>query len=452
VEGSALNRGALEMSRALLVLLFLVLYSAQTLGLDLSLVPGISVKNAFLYLIFAAVAIEAAVTQQRKPELMSVLGPFALYVLWAVAMWLAAVLIMDYRGYDLRQSLISLKNGPIEHFMVLLIFFYAVADTRHALWVLRSLLWIVIVGNLITVMDALNMPDLGLIHLRDDGRVGGPIGSSNEYAYFMAVMLPLIVALYWTEKGVKKLLAGAGIIVSAVAFLMSVSRGGIVGLVAGAILGAILLRKLVPLSHILRWAAAGAFLGGLALAGAFLADYGTLLVDRFGQLQEGDFDATSGRSVIWARLLGLMLEHPASFISGFGWWAYQAYQAMGLRYVTHSTYLEILFNLGIIGLTLFLAVGVSIIRTLRAGAAAADGEARPFLIASVIGFLGLLVALSFGNLYTPWLYLWALAGITLRIALTQMSDASEAAARAPAPWPPMRKAAISLPHSRGAYQ
>ena len=48
------------MTRILLFLLFFVLLAADTLDLNLSLAPGLSVKKAFLYLILVGIAVDAA--------------------------------------------------------------------------------------------------------------------------------------------------------------------------------------------------------------------------------------------------------------------------------------------------------------------------------------------------------------------------------------------------------
>jgi hypothetical protein len=60
--------------------LFFVMFASRSLGFDLSLAPGLSVKNGFLYLIFLGLAIQTVLTRQRKLEILSVFVPFFLYV------------------------------------------------------------------------------------------------------------------------------------------------------------------------------------------------------------------------------------------------------------------------------------------------------------------------------------------------------------------------------------
>ena len=141
--------------------LLLLIFVSQILGLDVSLAPGLSVKNALLYVTFIVIAIETVVTRRRKLELMPVLVPFAMLVTYAILSWMVIVMIVNYPGYDLVDSLIALKGGPVEQFMVLVIFFYGVEDEQRALWLLRRILWTIIFANIFTVIDSLDIPDLG---------------------------------------------------------------------------------------------------------------------------------------------------------------------------------------------------------------------------------------------------------------------------------------------------
>lgn len=401
----------------LLFSLFFVLFASRTLGFDLSLAPGLSVKNAFLYLIFAALALETALTRRKKLELLPIFVPFGLYVYYAVMTWVVVLLLIEYQGYSPRSTLISLKSGPVEHFLVLLIFFYGTATRLHGAWVLRNMVWLIIVGNVVTVIDVVNIPDLGLIEEREDGRVGGTIGNSNEFGAFLAFFMPAIIALYWTEKGLKKFLAGIGTVISGVAFLMAVSRGAMVGLLCGGALGAWYLRELIPTRVMIRAGTGVLVLSVLFVAGAFLTGYGELLTARMEQFEAGSLDkVSSGRTTIWLTALESMFEHPVSLVTGFGW---DAYKSFNFRYATHNAYLLVFYDLGLIGLTLFLLVVRNILATARAALLKSGPAAKPLLFAFVFGFFALLVAILFGELYTSWLYVWATVGISLRIAVSE---------------------------------
>lgn len=239
------------MIRFLLLALFFTMFASRILGFDTSLAPGLSVKNAFLYLIFLALAVETVVARQRKLELLPVIVPFALYVIYAIFTWLVILLFVKYPGYSLKPTLIALKAGPVEQLLVLLIFFYGISDQRQALWLLRSMLWMIIVANIVIVMDTLGVPDLGLTSL-DKGRVSGFTGSSVTYGTFLVFFLPAIVVIYRTTTGILKPLAGIGVVLSGLALFMTTSRGAFVGLAFAGVVGAFYLRAIIPRQELIR--------------------------------------------------------------------------------------------------------------------------------------------------------------------------------------------------------
>lgn len=196
-------------------------------------------------------------------------------------------------------------------------------------------------------------------------------------------------------------------------------------MVVGGVLGAYYLRAVIPTRVLVRAGAGLTLLSVVVLIGAVAVGYGDLLLDRFGLLGSTGFEASSGRTMIWTRALGSMFDHPVTLITGFGWFAYES--SRYFSFATHNSYLNILYNLGLIGLSLFLMVAVNVLRVVRRGLSRATPEARPWLIALSFGFPALLVALFFGELHSPWIYVWALVGITLRIAVLQNSGETESA-------------------------
>lgn len=414
----------------LLFLLFFVLFASKTLNFDLSLAPGLSVKNAFLYLIFAVLALDAALTRRYKLEIMPVLTPFALYVYYAVFTWVVLLLLVDYQGYSARASLISLKADAVDHLLVLLIFFYGTRAASQGIRVIRSMVWLIMLGNLVTVVDALDIPDLGLIEQRTDGRVGGPMGSSNEYALFLTAFLPAMLALAWSETGIKRAVAGAGAIISFLAFLMAVSRGAMVGLVAGSLVGAFYMREFIPARVMMRAGITAVFCVVVAVVAMFTAgEYGQLLTERFAQFDAGTMNTvSSGRTMIWLTALESMAENPVTFITGYGW---EAYNSFYFRYGTHNTYLGVLFDLGLIGLGLLLLTYLNVLRTACSALRHATPDNRRMLMAFLFGFLSLLAGLFFNSLHTSWLYVWAFAGISLRLAVAEQETSTATAEEGP---------------------
>ena len=425
------------MTRILLFLLFFVLLAGETLGLDMSLAPGLSVKNAFLYMLLLGIAIDTALNRNRRIEAPSVIVPYLLCISYAMFTWLVVVLILQYSGYSAMGSLVTLKGGLADHLIVFLVFFYGVLNVKDALWLIKAMLWLVIVGNLVTVVDALNLPDLGLIQEREDGRVGGPIGESNQYAVFLTLFLPGALALAAVARGWTRRLAIGGACVSALALLMTVSRGGILGLVVGGLLAAIFLRRFIPNRTLIYAVFFGIAFLTIGLLLAYAAGYGELLYDRFVDRSTGSaWEASSGRTVIWGRTLEKMIDTPITLITGYGWNSYRYFPDFG--YAPHNSYLGIYFNLGVIGLALVLFSFWNVLRIAKRAIAIAPLDLSPLLVAFIFGFLGMLVGIFFVELYSPWLFIWAYTGANMRLAVSIMEnktilsgDSLEATALAP---------------------
>lgn len=407
------------MTRVLLFLLFFVMLAADTLGLNLSLAPGLSVKNLFLYMIFAGIAVETALKRNRQMELQSVIIPYSLCFLYAAFSIVVIVLLIDYSGYRPLKSIINLKGGMADNLLILLVFFYGILSLKDAVWLIKAMVWIVIVANLVTVIDAFNLPDLGLIDERLDGRVGGPIGESNQYAAFLALFLPASIALVLIERGALRVFAALGVAVSLLALLMTASRGGFVGIIGGSAIAAVLLRQYISARVVLTAVGAIGVMAVLAVGVVSLAGYGDLLYDRFiGESVGGTkFTVSSGRTHIWATALNKMMEQPVSLITGYGWDTY--FQFRSFRFAPHNSYLKIFFELGLIGLLLMLFALVNILRIARSGLQRAEAESTVLLFGFIFGLSGILVAIFFVDITTPWLFIWAFVGTTMRLAVLQ---------------------------------
>ena len=218
------------MTRFLLLILFIGTMGSQTLGLDLGLGPGLSIKNLMLYATASWIAVESVLARNRKVELLSVILPFGLLIFYALMTWLVIVLFLDDPYYDPIETFVRLKVKLVDQFLMMLVFFYGVASARDALWLLKALIWVAIIGCLITVVDSFDIPDLGIITTgHGDERVEGFVGSSQDFGGFLAYCLPALVALWWTESGIKKPAVLIGIGLALVSLLLSGSRGAMLG-------------------------------------------------------------------------------------------------------------------------------------------------------------------------------------------------------------------------------
>jgi O-antigen ligase len=425
--------------RVLLLCFLATLMADEMLDLGLTLGGGLSAKNAYLYLLILLVLVEKAFhTDSTGLQLRSVHVLFVLLIADAVLSLLAVQFVLGYAGYELIEAVIAVKGELVDAYVVFLVFFYAAATRVAALSVARWMVGLIVVVNLVTVLDIYDAPDLGLIE-RSQGRLSGPLGQPNEYGAFLAFFIPVIFTMALAQhRLLPKLFFFAGCALSFGFLVQTVSRGSYAGLALGA-LGAIwLLRHGIRWKRLAGWTLMLAAVGtGVALV--FAQEVIWELEERIvGRTISGDaFDATSGRTWIWAQALEFQLERPWSFVTGVGWDTYSLFNAFS----AHNTYLDLLFNVGLVGLVLFCSlVAVLLRRAVGAYFAAQEPQDRLLLAGLIAGWCGVLVVLLSGTFSKPWLFVWAYTGLCMRIAHECAAASASEPAAAPAAMPGLIRA------------
>ncbi len=199
------------MRQFLLVSLFSILLADIMLDLGLSLAPGLSLKNAMLYVIFAALVLEF-ILGDRDPlrETWPLHGAWGLLVLYATFTWLVIVLLGFHRGYHAVSSFIALKSQLADLFLFLLVYLYGPRDALKSIKVLQWLVGLLVIINVISLIDFLNIPDLGIMNERRDGRITGPVQEVNQYGAILIFLIPVTAGLAMGSIGVRRLLFAFG--------------------------------------------------------------------------------------------------------------------------------------------------------------------------------------------------------------------------------------------------
>jgi putative inorganic carbon (hco3(-)) transporter len=277
----------------------------------------------------------------------------------------------------------------------------------------------------------------------------GRIAALIDPNYFAAELVPAIVIamfLFVTTRSPRiRWLTGIVAGVDLVAFVLTQSRGGIVGL-AAALIAAVALAgrarpRVLPLV--------------LALVAVGLGYYLTVKPAHvFGTGVSGGLAQTSsGRTDEWHVAAQVFKGHP---IGGVGLGNYQvvepsyatqtvnlAFAQMIVRFhqVAHNTYLEMAAELGLVGLLLFLTILVLPLRDAARAAAkvtSTGDELEPYVRGLLAGTIGILAAYVFltAEVEKP---LWLLLGLlaTAPVTLRQPRDRVRAAA-ASRPGPTVR--------------
>lgn len=400
--------------RVLLWLIVLLLIVADTFQLTLGLAPGLSAKNLLLYVAVMLLAWRVVLTRELRVDLPGMLWCFSLLLFYAIASMLLIALKIRYPHYDLIVEAMFLKGNLFDHFMFFLVFFYGCSTMEDSRSAIRALMFAALFANLLTSLDGAGIVRLGVTEINFEGRVQGAMGEQNQYGAFLIALLPGLVAQFLYRRGFLRLVWALAIASSLAALLMTASRGAMVGLLVSSAWGAMLFRRYLSMGRIFAWGI-GAVAAIVLVVTAISFQYAEVLRDH---VVEGTFsgsltDKSSGRTELWMPALRLMMEYPWTLITGFGWDAYSHL----LVSVTHNHYLDLWFNLGILGVVCFVAIFVRAVSNARAAVEVAPPDIRAELIGFVFGLLGVAVAIFFVNLYAPWPYIWAYVGAAMRLAV-----------------------------------
>ena len=407
------------MRQILLITLFAILLSDIMLGLGLTLGPGLSLKNAMLYIVFFALMLEFTIGgSDPLRETWGLSSAWLLLVSYATFTWLVIILLGIHRGYGAFAGFIALKAQLIDLFLFLLVYMYAPKDSLDSLKLLRWLITILVVVNVVTLMDVFNLPDFDIITDREDGRLTGPVNEVNQYGAILIFIIPITAGLALSSTGWLKRLFVIGSLIAFVLLGLTVSRGSYLGLTVGGLFALYLVRHHVRREAVLK----GLLLIAItliAVAAAIAYQNPEGFIAQFDFIGTSLDRASSGRVDIWRQALTMMSYWPYSFVFGYGW---DAYATLFLGYGDpHNTYLYYWFNLGIVGLGLYVFIVVWIVRFCVTSLDALSESLRPVIIGFIMGFLALHAALFFVALYASWLFIWAITGAALRLVAEDLT-------------------------------
>ena len=129
------------------------------------------------------------------------------------------------------------------------------------------------------------------------GRIQGSFGHPNQYAGFLATLLPLAVAMLFTRRApvLLRWMGAVGIAVGVSALVWSYSRGALAAIVVGPVIWLIIVRPRF------------AILAGLLLALLVYLFAPSVVRERFQSTSSGEVEI---RSDIWAAAVDIYAEHP----------------------------------------------------------------------------------------------------------------------------------------------
>ncbi len=404
----------------LLGLLIILFTACDIFSVDLSLGHGVSAKNAMLNLIALVLAIRIVLRGSFKLEVPIIVISYVVMFVYALFSIFVASMVIEYPHYKLVGSAVSLKQEVLDPALMLLTFFYGTRTFNEAKTLTKVLLGAFAAASILTVTNVYGLTHVGNIvygynNLYEDNRVYGFFGHANETGVLIVLLVPAYIAVAMTSRGIMRAAWISAMMICVVVLIMTGSRGAIAGLGLGGLVAAFMCRKYLTAARLLQGAVVLALIG-LPIIAVLGARYGGEMVHRIvSQATSADADdVSSGRLGLWADAINRMMESPLSLITGFGW---NVYDSMGFKLIPHNHYIMLWFELGLVGLGSYLLVIRSLIRNAMLGLKTATPEMRCYLVAFVYSLMILSAAVIFEQLFTPWLYIWPYAGLTLRIAV-----------------------------------
>jgi O-antigen ligase len=392
--------------------------------MNLGIAPGLSAKNVVLYCLVIWIVFEAVINGEllnRRFDYVPLHSIFLILIVLASFSTMVRIFVLPYKDYGIMYGIISLK-GLIDHYLLIFVFLAMIRSSEEALWMMKAMLITVSIASAVSLVDMFQIIDLNIMSPRGDGRLQGPLGSSNAYGALMTFYIPTLFAFAYMSSGFSRIRWTFAAFICVLVMVFTASRGALVGLCFGAVPSLYILRRYTRAKYVFQVLALVIALTAVAIS-VLAIQHGDLLYTRFIETSTANnsFDQTSGRTEIWSNAFTLMINEPVTFLTGFGWKTFSPMNGIS----SHSGYFEYLFNLGIIGLSLILSIYFSVIKRLTEAMESLAPRSRLIVMGCIFGFMSILVSNLFTNILGPWLFIWTYLSAVLRFVVSDQLQKTE---------------------------
>ena len=234
----------------------------------------------------------------------------------------------------------------------------------------------------------------------------------NFCAFFIVMILvALLRKQSWRPCSRKVLIAGA-VLFSAV-LIFSYSRASLLNVAVALIAFAWLQRVKIRRAVIVAASSAGAAALIVVVAFPELAHNYWVRLTGTTELLTGSAAALSGRVESWQALWNFLITNPWHAILGIGYKTLPYSDFTGRPVVADNMYLSLLLETGIVGLGVFVAFNIAVLRAMRRASSSADPQTAFFGRWLFCFWAGEMFQMLSGDLLTYWrvlpVYFWALA-------------------------------------------
>lgn len=247
-------------------------------------------------------------------------------------------------------------------------------------------------------------------------RAQGLFYESSTLGNFCAFFLVMTLAAAFPLKDRRAFpswLLGLGALIFGTALILSGSRASVVAAVAAGCAFAVLRRIRIPgILSVLAAVLSAALVVRIAVP-AFWANYWFRLTGSAAGIWSYPNEVLSGRLTNWKVLLDYLARHPMHLAFGIGYKTIPYTSIFGTHVVADNTWLSLLVETGIVGVVVFAALNVAILRTALRAARSPRGEASFFGAWFFCFWCGEMLQMLTADVVTFWrvlpVYFWVLA-------------------------------------------
>jgi len=388
-------------------------------------IPGLNGITVIVLTAFA-MALTHKSSELKYTDQWALSTPIIILLFLAIISSFYTHLFRNVPDYDIGISIFFIKRW---YTFILLYFIYrnGVKTRKH----LESCVFMIVLGVILE----------GLFVVREDlltsrGRTYGSLGNENDLGAFFAAYFPIGIFFFLdSEKRYKKWTGGAMVLFALLGISLSLSRGAFLGVLVAILIFFFFRSKAL-------------FAVVLILMVLVVVNYRFVLPERVVERIDFTFQGSSelqldphlqpagvniqldqqevelegsagGRLILWKGALRMFKDHPI-FGVGFGAFhllslEYLAGEGFRIKKVAHNIYMQILAEMGVIGIVAFLSILVLAFRSgLQLRNKSTDSFGKGLGVAFLACHLSLMVANIFGNRYYNGAltgYFWILAAL-----------------------------------------
>lgn len=360
-------------------------------------IKGVSQLNLVIFTFFLFSIYQVVIKREK-----ACIHSFDYIILVYIFYCLLSIIYSCYsNGYSYVEELILFKNRLLNHFIIYFLLKNAIGNIRQARALLTTLIVALVLLSTFGILANFFWQDA---FISTSGRTRAIFECSNTFGMFIVLTSPLLIIVAQPRDSIIKFVKMLSIILVMITLIKTGSRAAFLS--QCVILGLIFWESKQK---------SRAVVGGIV---AFVMLFALLNFTTLGektvftrlQMEEGKecINYDGGRFAAWQASFREYLKKP---FLGYGFNSFMrafALQFAGKKFAAHNQYLDNLFNLGILGLILFVLIYYKIWAFLS--------QYDDLIVARACryGITGYLVAITFQNLTDVRYTLWIVLAVVLR--------------------------------------